>query len=147
MSNTVSSSWDKGNSPVAGSGTAAKGYPTIVMQWNQPSDDSNNDEIVSPLLDMPLTGTVTILVNTEAMDTGTAATMTLNVYGSTTNDSTISKWATLDTVVISNANFDATAYAHVYDIETKGLAPYMKIGLNPSADIGAKDVSIAIFNA
>jgi len=143
MSNTVSNSWDRGNQAVPG--TASPGYPFIIMEWNQPADDSNHTEILSPVIDFPMTGqAVTILVNTEAVDTSTSADVVVNVYGSTSNDSTISKWEILDTVTITNANFDATTYAHRYDVDAKGLAPYMKIGLDPSADLGAVDIRVAV---
>lgn len=143
MSNTVATSWNRGNQAVPG--TPAVGYPFIVMEWNQPVDDDNHDEILSPVIDFPMTGqAVTILVNTEAVDTSTSADVVVNVYGSTSNDSTISKWEILDTVTIGNANFDATTYAHRYDVDAKGLAPYMKIGLNPSADLGAVDIRVAV---
>ena len=143
MSNTVNSSWDKGNKAIPG--TPSVGYPFIVMEWNQPADDNNHDEILSPVIDFPMTGqAVTILVNTEAVDTSTSADVVVNIYGATSNHSTISKWEIMDTVTIGNANFDATTYAHVYDVDAKGLAPYMKIGLNPSADIGAVDIRVAV---
>ena len=107
MSNTVSNSWDRGNQAVPG--TASPGYPFIIMEWNQPADDNNHSIILSPIIDFPMTGhAITILVNTEAVDTSTSADVVVNVYGSTSNDSTISKWEILDTVTITNANFDAT---------------------------------------
>ena len=143
MSNTVNERWNRGNTPVPG--TASKGYPYIDMEWNQPADDNNHDIILSPVIDFPLTSqAATILVNTEAVDTSTSADVVVNIYGSATNDSTISKWEILDTVTITNANFDATTYAHVYDIDGKGLAPFMKIGLDPSADLGAVDIRVAV---
>ena len=143
MSNTVNSKWNRGNAHVPG--TASKGFPFVDMEWNQPSDDSNHTEILSPVIDFPLSSqAATILVNTEAVDTSTSADVVVNIYGSATNDSTISKWEILDTVTITNANFDATTYAHVYDIDAKGLAPFMKIGLDPSADLGPVDIRVAI---
>tara|TARA_R110000824_G_scaffold151149_1_gene322071 strand:+ start:648 stop:1094 length:447 start_codon:yes stop_codon:yes gene_type:complete len=143
MSNTVNGKWNRGNNPTPG--TASTGYPYVDMEWNQPSDDSNHSLILSPVIDFPLNGqAATILVNTEAVDTSTSATVTVNVYGSATNDATISKWEILDTVSIANADFDATTYAHVFDIDAKGLAPYMKIGLDPSADLGAVDIRVAV---
>ena len=143
MSNTVNERWNRGNTPVPG--TASKGYPYVDMEWNQPADDNNHDIILSPVIDFPLTGqAATILINTEAVDTSTSATVDVNIYGSATNDGTISKWEILDTVTIANANFDATTYAHLYDIDAKGLAPYMKIGLDPNADLGAVDIRVAV---
>lgn len=143
MANTVASKWDRGNAPVPG--TESAGYPFIVMEWNQPSDDNNHDEILSPVIDFPINGhQMTILVNTEAVDTSTSANVTLNVYGSTSNSSTIASWETLDTATINNADFDGTTYAHVFDIDAKGTAPYMKIGLDPSADIGAVDIRVGV---
>ena len=143
MSNTVNEKWNRGNTPVPG--TASKGYPYVDMEWNQPVDDDNHTEVLSPVIDFPLTSqAATILVNAEAVDTGTAADVVVNIYGSATNDGTISKWEILDTVTITNANFDATTYAHLYDIDAKGLAPYMKIGLDPSADLGAVDIRVAV---
>ena len=146
MSNTIGH-WDRGNKPVAG--TPSVGYPFIIMEWNQPVDDSNNDEILSPLMNFSLEGykgskAVTFLINTEAASI--ANNMVVNIYGSTSNDSTISKWEVMDTVTISNANLTGTTYAHVYDIDAKGTAPYMKIGLTPSADPGAVDIRIGVIS-
>ena len=79
------------------------------------------------------------------MDSGTSANVVVNIYGSATNDDTISKWEILDTFTIANADFDATTYAHIYNIQTKGTAPFMKIGLDPSATLGTdKTVRVAI---
>lgn len=143
MSNTVNSSWNKGNEAIPG--TPSVGYPFIDMEWNQPADDNNHTEILSPVIDFPMTGqAVTILVNTEAVDTSTSADVVVNVYGTAKNGTAIGKWEIMDTVTIANANFDGTTYAHVYDVDAKGLAPYMKIGLDPSADIGAVDIRVAV---
>ena len=143
MSNTVASNWDRGNAPIPG--TESVGYPFIIMEWNQPADDDNHSEILSPVMDFPINGRqMTILVNTEAVDTSTSATVDLNIYGSTSNSSTIASWEILDTVTIANANFDGTTYAHVFDINAKGTAPYMKIGLDPSADLGAVDIRVGV---
>ena len=143
MSNTVNASWNRGNKAVPG--TASPGYPFVIMEWNQPADDSNHTIILSPVIDFPMTGqAITILVNTEAVDTSTSADVVVNVYGSTSNSSTLASWEILDTVTILNANFDATTYAHVYDVDAKGLAPYMKIGVDPSADLGAVDIRVAV---
>jgi hypothetical protein len=143
MSNTVNTSWNRGNQAIPG--TPSPGYPFINMEWNQPVDDNNHSEILSPVIDFPMGGqAVTILVNTEAVDTITGADVVVNIYGSTSNSATIASWEILDTVTIANANFDATTYAHVYDVDAKGWAPYMKIGLDPSADTGAVDIRVAI---
>ena len=140
MSNTVNASWNRGNQAVPG--TPSPGYPFIIMEWNQPADVSNHTEILSPVIDFPMAGqAVTILVNTEAVDTSTSADVVVNI-----NSATIASWEILDTVTIANANFDATTYAHVYDVDAKGWAPYMKIGLDPSADIGAVDIRVAVIS-
>ena len=134
MSNTVNEKWNRGNTPVPG--TASKGYPYVDMEWNHPIDDSNHTEVLSPVIDFPLTSqAATILVNTEAVAVGGSANLVVNIYGSATNDSTLTKWEILDTV---------TTYAHLYDIDGKGLAPYMKIGIDPSADTGAIDIRVAV---
>lgn len=143
MSNTVNEKWNRGNTPVPG--TASKGYPYVDMEWNQPVDDNNHTEVLSPVIDFPLTSqAATILVNTEAVAVGGSANLVVNIYGSATNDSTLTKWEILDTVTISNANATETTYAHLYDIDTKGLAPYMKIGIDPSADTGVIDIRVAV---
>ena len=43
MSNTVANTWTRGNK-VTAVGTAVNPFNTrsIIMQWNQPVDDSNN---------------------------------------------------------------------------------------------------------
>ena len=79
MSNTVSNSWNRGNKPLPG--VPSLGYPHLTMEWNQPDDDSNHEEILSPTMDFPMKGqAVTILVNTEAIPV--AGDIAVNIYGS-----------------------------------------------------------------
>ena len=141
MSNTVNSKWNRGNAPVPG--TASTGYPFITMEWNQPVDDNNHDEILSPVMDFPFPGqAANILVNTEGATT--AGDFVINVYGSTSNDATISKWEVLATNTAANANITGTTYSFLFDIDKEGLAPYMKIGLDPDSDPGAVDIRVAV---
>lgn len=141
MSNTVSNSWNRGNKPLPG--VPSLGYPHLTMEWNQPDDDSNHEEILSPTMDFPMKGqAVTILVNTEAIPV--AGDIAVNIYGAASNHSTISQWEIMDTVTITNANLTNTTYAHVYDVDAKGIAPYMKIGLNPDADPGVVDIKVGV---
>ena len=143
MSNTVNNEWVRGNEAVPG--TPAKGYTYIDMEWNQPSDDSNHTEILSPVIQVPFRGDIlTFIINTEAVDTSTSADLTLNVYGAAVNHSTLSKWDILHTAAIGNASFDGITYKYMYDTDTRGLLPYMKIGIDPSADLGAVDIRVAI---
>ena len=143
MSNTIAVAWTKGNKAVPG--TPAKGYNHILFQWNSPVDDSNHDEIVSPIIDFGMKGDiVTFMINTEAVNTGTSADLVVNIYGATNNYSTLSKWEIMHTTTISNADFDGSVYKYVYDIDTRGLAPFMKIGIDPSADLGAKGITVGV---
>ena len=143
MSNTINGEWTRGNK--ATPGNPAKGYTYIDFQWNQPADDNNHDLIISPTIEVPFRGDIiTFLINTEAVDTSTSADITLNVYGAAVNHSTITKWEVLHTTLITNVNFDAMTYKYVYYTDTRGLAPFIKIGLDPSADLGAVDIRVAI---
>ena len=88
MADSVSLKWDRGNVTVPG--TASKGYPFVDYDWNTGSGTSH-DLLLSPVIDFPLEGyrggkSVSILVNTEAMDSGTSANVVVNIYGSATND-------------------------------------------------------------
>ena len=103
----------------------------------------NFDAFVVPA-DIVAPKPLVIVVPSTPPDIVDAATVDVNVYGSTSNSSTLASWEIMDTVTISNANFDATTYAHVYDVDAKGLAPYMKIGLDPSANLGAVDIRVAV---
>tara|TARA_R100001082_G_C4333638_1_gene146842 strand:+ start:348 stop:806 length:459 start_codon:yes stop_codon:yes gene_type:complete len=148
MSNTVANTWTKGNK-VTAVGTAVNPFNTrsIVMQWNQPVDDSNNDEIVSPIIDIPLNKAKNLMIccNTQALNWGSAA-IDIVIYGSSTNSSTLSHWKKLyEPSSLTAATIRAMEDVVIYDLEAKGVMPYMKIGVTPASDIGARDIGFTIF--
>ena len=148
MSNTVANTWTRGNK-VTAVGTAVNPFNTrsIVMQWNQPVDDNNNDEIVSPVIDIPLNKAKNLMIccNTQAVNWGSAG-IDVKVYGSSTNNETLSTWKVLhEPATLSSTTIRTQEDVIVYDLEKQGVMPYMKIGVTPTADLGANDVSFTIF--
>ena len=148
MSNTVANTWTKGNK-VTAVGTAVNPFNTrsIVMQWNQPVDDNNNDEIVSPIIDIPLNKAKNLMIccNTQALNWGSAG-LDVKVYGSSTNSSTLSHWKVLhEPATLTATTIRIKEDVIVYDLEKQGIMPYMKIGVTPTADLGANDIGFTIF--
>ena len=137
MADSVSNEWDRGNTAVVG--TPSTGYPFCTLSWNIDDVGSSSDELVTPNMNFQLgqrgRSSFSIVINVDADGVDNSATLALKVYGSNTNDSTLSKWEVLDTVgTIANADVSSVAYTHVYNIDTKGLMPYMKISLKPNTD-------------
>ena len=148
MSNTVANKWTNGNK-VTETGTAVNPFNTrsIVMQWNQPVDDNNNDEILTPIIDIPLNKTKNLIIccNTQALNWGSTA-IDIVIYGSSTNSSTLSHWKKLyEPSSLTAATIRAMEDVVIYDLEAKGVMPYMKIGVTPTANLGQNDVSFTIF--
>ena len=136
MSNRVSNDW---TSKVT---TIGKRYYACTMEWNQSTDDSNHTEIISPSFNWKVDSDFLTFVNYRAIDTSTSADVVMHIYGSI---DTANKVDMLTAVTIANANFDGKVYKHLYDTSTNGIAPIMFIGLDPSADLGAVDIDIAIY--
>ena len=136
MSNRVSNEWSK-NVTVNG-----KTYYTCNMEWNQPTDDSNHDEIISPPFNRKVDSDFVTFVNYKAVDTGTSHDVVMHIYGSIIKANKVDM---LTAVTIANANFDGKVYKHVYDTSTNGIAPTMFVSLDPADDIGAVDIDIAIY--
>ena len=40
---------------------------------------------------------------------------------------------------------DGKIYKYLYDVSTNGIAPVMYVSLDPSADLGAVDIDVAVF--
>ena len=135
MSNTISQIWIQ-------KGGIKNPYYCCTMEWNQPSDDSNHDEIISPAFNWSVDSDFVIFVNYKAVDTSTTANVDLHVYGSING---IDRVDMLTAITISNANFDGKIYKSLYDVSTNGIAPNMYISLDPSADLGAVDIDVAVF--
>ena len=142
MANVVGN-WDNGMPTGLGSANGSRPYPRIKFHWNVGSG-TDHAELESPNLEFPLRGDcINFLVNTEGANVNTAN-VVLNIKGSA--DGT--NYFTLDTVTINSANFDQKLYIHKYDVSTNGLAPYMKIGLDPASNLGVNAVIyVGVFNS
>ena len=134
MSNTVKSLWSSG-------GIGMNAYYKISFEWNQPTDDSNHDEICSPYFNWTVDSDFTVFVNYKAVDTSTAHDVVLHIYGSVDRTN---KGDMMTAVTIANANFDGKVYKYFYDTSTNGIAPYMYVALDPAGDIGAVDIDVAV---
>ena len=142
MANTVGN-WDDGMPTGLGSVNGSRPYPRVKFHWNVGSG-TDHSELESPNLDFPLRGDcINFLVNTEAANVN-AENVVLNIKGSA--DGT--NYYTLDSVNIVTAKFDEKLYIHKYDVNTNGLAPYMKIGLDPAGNLGTDAiVYVGVFNS
>lgn len=139
MSNTVNATWIK--QPIAG-GSSNEYVYQCTMEWNQPSDDSNHTEIISPKFIWKVDSDFVVFVNYKAVDTSTSADVVMHIYGSIDNTNKIDM---VTAQTITNANFDGKIYKYLYDVSTNGIAPVMYVSLDPSADLGAVDIDVAVF--
>ncbi len=136
MSNTIADNWGK-----VGASSGGLVY-TCTMKWNQPADDNNHDEICSPYFNWKVDSDFTIFVNYNVVDTSTSATVDLHIYGSMNG---YNKVDMVTATTISNADFDGKMYKYLYDTSTNGIAPLMYVALDPSADLGAVDIKVAVY--
>jgi hypothetical protein len=91
-------------------------------------------------MDFAINGDFSIIVNTGSVNianTYLGANCKILVYGSV--DGT--NYVALDSV--ANKNFDTQPYFHIYDYDTKGKAPYMKIALDGHGS-GTETIKIAV---
>jgi hypothetical protein len=144
MANANNTFWNKGNE--ATPGTASTGFPNYDFKWNNDTDDSNHSEVVSPPIQAPMNNkdSKMILLNTEKADLDNSATYTVTLYGSTHNSSTMSHWEVLDQFVVQPGDIDTTTFVWDYKPHEDGYAPYMKIGIDPSADPGVVTIRAGI---
>tara|TARA_R100000742_G_C4216370_1_gene41351 strand:- start:191 stop:622 length:432 start_codon:yes stop_codon:yes gene_type:complete len=136
MSNRISNEWSRKST------SSGKVYHVCKMEWNQPADDNNDDEIISPPFNWTVDSDFVTFVNYKAVDTSTSHDVVMHIYGSI---NTVNKADMLTAVTIANANFDGKVYKHFYDVSSNGIAPLMFISLDPADDIGAVDIDIAIY--
>tara|TARA_Y100000593_G_scaffold84183_1_gene159270 strand:- start:106 stop:537 length:432 start_codon:yes stop_codon:yes gene_type:complete len=136
MSNTIHGEW------FAAGNQLKKRYYTCNMKWNQPVDDSNHSEIISPAFNWTIDSDFTVFVNYKAVDTSTSHDVVFHVYGSI---DTTNKVDMMTAITVANANFDGKIYKYFYDVSTNGIAPYMYVALDPAGDIGATDIAVSVF--
>ena len=121
MASTVSEKWGAKEAL----GTANPPYPYIDFKW-----ETSHEVLTSPLFDFPIKGNViTFMINTEAVDTATSATMTFKLLGAANPEGTFAE--IYAPTAIANADFDVTSTTSY---------PYMKISMDPSANIAPEKV-------
>lgn len=137
MANLVSSKWGPKEAP----GTANPAYPYIDFTW-----DDANGVLTSPLIDFPMKNSlVTFMINTEAVDTGTGATMTFKLLGAANPAGTFAE------IYAPSAIADVDSLTHVlrydFDVSTTASYPYLKISMRPGEDIASsKPIRVGILH-
>jgi hypothetical protein len=129
MASTVSTKWG----PKEALGTANPAYPYIDFTW-----DTSHEVLTSPLFDFPIRGNViTFMINTEAVDTSTSATMTFILLGAANPKGTFAN--IYAPTAIANAALDSLTpeLRYDFDVSTTTSYPYMKISMDPSANIAS----------
>lgn len=132
MASTVSEKWGAKEAL----GTANPPYPYIDFKW-----ETSHEVLTSPLFDFPIKGNViTFMINTEAVDTATSATMTFKLLGAANPEGTFAE--IYAPTALANAAFDALTpeLRYDFDVTTTTSYPYMKISMDPSANIAPEKV-------
>lgn len=139
MANLVSSKWGPKEAP----GTANPAYPYIDFTW-----DNEHGVLTSPLIDFPMKNSlVTFMINTEAVDTETDATMTFKLLGAANPAGTFAEIYAPS--AIANADLDSLTpvLRYDFDVSTTASYPYLKISMDPSANIAStKPIRVGILH-
>lgn len=136
--------WQKGAHTIANGGKSFSSMAReCTMTWDT-AVDGGRSILISEPFDWVVDHDFTIVVNVDATNHDDGTGLDVTVQGSGTGDAdTTAEWGALTT--FSNCDEDAQTRFKVYDYDSNGRAPFMRLSCRPSADVGRSSVPIRFF--
>jgi len=131
--------WTKGAHTINGVG---KNFSSMSRECTLTWVDEGTTAIETPHFDWVVDTDFTIVVNVDGTNHSDGDGLDILVQGSGTGSSTAVEWGTMAT--FSNVDEDNQVQFEVYDFDTNGRAPFMRLKCTPSNSISGGSGTAAI---